>query len=99
MTLLASAPYAYTWSESWTRDGAFDLHYLEKGSIRLVGRGAHTVDAAQPHTPILGLEAGLEMALLASNISRKGPSDCWAGVNTPWAQLSPIWLSLVWKLD
>ncbi len=36
-----------------------------------MGRGAHTVDAAQPHTPLLRLEAGLEMALLASNISRK----------------------------
>jgi hypothetical protein len=30
------------------------------------------VDADQPHLPFLGLEAGLEVAMLSSNISTKG---------------------------
>jgi hypothetical protein len=40
------ALYAYPWSGSWIRDGAAGLQYIDKGSIRLVGRSAHTVDAA-----------------------------------------------------
>jgi hypothetical protein len=86
------------WFGSWTRDGSFGLHYLEKGSIRLVGRGAHTVDAAQPYMPILGLEAGLERALLAPSSLTKGQSDWWAGAHTSWMQQSLICLFLVWKL-
>jgi hypothetical protein len=57
------------------------------------------MDAAQPHMSVLGLEAGLEMALIVSDISRKGPSDCWVGLHTLRMQLSPIRLFLVWKVD